>query len=167
MESKLKWVVYYHSINRGKIETFNIFDHWKFNDDTQKNLKKIKDKDEFAKKLKSDLMYYFWSKCEYEVIITSFPTYIKMDELDRLNEERESCKEKNNRDPKILGANLETEIKIDIYEQVMNNWDIFLDYVWNSKQHRTTKNAGRGYVKATGKCPMCEDCPDNCPIDKD
>lgn len=26
-------------------------------------------------------------------------------------------------------------------------------------------NAGRGYVKATGKCPMCEDCLDNCPIE--
>ena len=163
MESKLKWVVYYHSMNKNKIETFNIFDHWKFNEDTQKNLKKIKDKDEFAKKLKSDLMYYFWSKCEYEVIIASFPTYIKMDELDK---ERELCKEKYGRDPKMLSANLETEIKIDIYDQVMNNWDIFLDYVWNSKQHRTTKNAGRGYVKATGKCPMCEDCPDNCPIEE-
>jgi hypothetical protein len=55
--------------------------------------------------------------------------------------------------------------KIDIYEQVMNNWDLFLDYVWNSKQHRTTKNAGRGYVTATGKCPMCENCPDDCPME--
>ena len=23
---------------------------------------------------------------------------------------------------------------------------------------------GRRYVKVTGKCPICEDCPDNCPL---
>lgn len=28
-------------------------------------------------------------------------------------------------------------------------------------------NVGRGYVKAAGKCPMCEDCIDNCPLDKE
>lgn len=166
MESKLKWIVYYDSVNSGKITKFNIFDHWKFNEDIQKNLKKIKDKDEFAERLRRDLMYYFWSKCEYEVIITSFPTYITMNELDILNEERKSCKEKYNRDPVRLGVSLDTEIKIDIYEQVMNNWDVFLDYVWNSKKRREKKISGREYVKATGKCPMCEDCPDNCPIDE-
>ena len=165
MESKLKWIVYYHNVNRDKITTFNIFDHWKFNEDTQKNLKKIKNKDEFAERLKRDLMYYFWSKYEYEVIVTSFPAYITTNELDRLNHEIVLRKEQTNGCVARLDANLETEIKIDIYTQVMNNWDVFLDYVWNSKQHRTTKNAGRGYVKATGKCPMCEDCPDNCPME--
>lgn len=30
------------------------------------------------------------------------------------------------------------EIKVDVYMQVMNNWDIFVDYVWNEgkKQRR-------------------------------
>lgn len=26
--------------------------------------------------------------------------------------------------------------------------------------------AGRTYVKNYGKCPMCMDCPDGCPLDK-
>ena len=26
--------------------------------------------------------------------------------------------------------------------------------------------SGREYVEMTGKCPMCEDCPDNCPIER-
>ena len=26
---------------------------------------------------------------------------------------------------------------------------------------------GREYVETTGKCPMCWDCPDNCPLDKE
>lgn len=25
---------------------------------------------------------------------------------------------------------------------------------------------GRDYVKEFGKCPICIDCPDNCPLDK-
>ncbi len=27
-------------------------------------------------------------------------------------------------------------------------------------------DSGREYVEKTGKCPMCEDCPDNCPIEE-
>ena len=26
------------------------------------------------------------------------------------------------------------DIKVDIYTQVMNNWNVFLDYVWNGKK---------------------------------
>ena len=163
----LEWNVFRYDINKDKIVTFNIFNHWKFDEDVQKSLKKFKNKDEFAEQLRRDLQYYFWSKCEYEAIITSFPAHITMGELDRLNNERWSHKDKYGTDYVRMGVNLYDGAKIDIYEQVMNNWYIFLDYVWNSKRHRTDKKAGRGYVKATGKCPMCEDCPDNCPIDRD
>lgn len=135
----LEWNVFYHDINKNKIATTNIFNHWKFSEDVQKSLKKFKDKDEFAEQLRRDLMYYFWSKCEHEVIIASFPAYITMDELDRLNEERASHKEKYDRDCVHLNVCPDTGDKIDIYTQVMNNWDIFLDYVWNSKKRRKNK----------------------------
>ncbi len=160
----LEWNVFRHDVNKKEIVTFNIFNHWKFEEDVQKSLKKFKDKDEFAEQLRRDLMYYFWSKCEYEVIITSFPTYITMSELDRVNDDRWNHKDRYGTDYMRINVNPETGAKIDIYEQVMNNWDIFLDYVWNSKWHRNEKS-GRGYAKKTGKCPMCEDCPDNCPLE--
>ena len=80
-------------------------------------------------------MYYFWCKCEYEVIITSFPTYITMNELDRLNDERWSHKDRYGTDYVRINVNPDTGAKIDIYTQVMNNFDIFCDYVWNSKIH--------------------------------
>lgn len=136
MKYELKWNVFYHDINRQKITTFNIFNHWKFAEDTQKNLKKFKDKDEFAEELRRDLFYYFGSKCEYEVIITSFPTYITMNELDRLNKDRVLHREKYGRDYVRLNACPDTGAKIDIYTQVMNNWEIFLDYVYYSKNKR-------------------------------
>lgn len=135
----LEWNVFYHSINKQEITTFNIFNHWKFAEDVQKSLKKFKDKDEFAEQLRRDLMYYFWSKCEYEVIITSFPTYITMNELDRINEDRWLHKDRYGTDYMRINVSPETGAKIDIYEQVMNNWDIFVDYVWNSKKRRKKK----------------------------
>ena len=161
----LEWNVFYHNINKNKIETLNIFKHSRFNDDVQKALKKIKDKSEFAEHLRRDLFYYFGSKCEYEVVITTFPPYITMKELDKLNEERASHKERYERDYVRLNVGLDTGAKIDIYTQVMNNWDLFLDYVWNSKWRRDDNKAGRGYVKKYHRCPMCEDCPDNCPME--
>ena len=52
-------------------------------------------------------MYYFWSKAEWEIILSPW------------------C---GGRDTK--------DIKIDVYDQVMNNWDIFVDYVFNSKKRK-------------------------------
>lgn len=108
--SDLKWYVYYHDWNGSEIKTFNIFNHGSFREDVEKYLKKYKNKEEFAKRLRSSLSYYFWSKCEWEVVIT----------------------------PWVSNRNTE-DIKIDVYDQVMNNWDIFVDYVWNSKIHRPRK----------------------------
>ena len=104
MKQELEWNVFYHDMNKQKITTLNIFDHWRFAEDVQKSLKKFKDKDEFAAKLRSDLIYYFWCKSEYEIVISPW-----------------------------CGSSGEY-IKIDIFDQVMNNWEVFLDYVWNSKR---------------------------------
>ena len=150
----LEWNVFRHDVNKKEIVTFNIFNHWKFSEDVQKSLKKFKDKDEFAKQLRRDLMYYFWSKYEYEVVVTTFPPYITMDELDNLNKEREEHREKYGRDYVLIDVNPDTGVKIDIYNQVMNNWDIFLDYVWNSKQRRKKKDA---VCKTTNlPCSYCQ-----------
>lgn len=135
----LKWNVYYHAFNDKEIKTFNIFNHGRFREDVEKHLKKYKDKDEFAEKLKSSLMYYFWSKAEWEVVITSWVPHITMSELDRLNAEREKNIKEYNREPYSLYVNPDVGEKIDVYEQVMNNWNVFLDYVWNSKIHRPRK----------------------------
>ena len=116
-----------------KIETYNVFEHARFVRDLYKNTKNIKTKEEFGVVLKSELMYNFWSKCEWETIITSFPTGITVNELNRLNAQYEREKAEYGREPYSLSVNLKTEIKIDVYTQVMNNWDIFLDYTWNNR----------------------------------
>ncbi len=94
-------------MNKQEITTFNIFDHYSFNEDVKKYLKKCKDKTEFTKELKSSLMYYFWSKSEYEILIYPW-----------------------------CGGQNTKEIKIDVYSQIMLNWDKFVDYVWSFRKDK-------------------------------
>lgn len=106
----MKWNVYYHDINRNKMEVFNVFNHSSFRKDVEKHLNECTGKEEFAERLKRSLSYYFWCKAEWEIIIS----------------------------PWVGGRNTK-EVKIDIYDQVMNNWEIFLDYVWKEKNNGCNK----------------------------
>ena len=102
----LVWNAIYGNFNSRNIETFNVFDHYSFAIACQKNAKKNKDnKEAFADQLKRDLMYFFWSKCEWEVIVSHWPS------RDDFN-----------------------DAKIDIYDQVRMNWMQFVDYVWENKE---------------------------------
>ena len=44
-------------------------------------------------------MYYFWSKCEHEVVISSFPIHIKKEEFNRLTEEFKKDAERYSHEP--------------------------------------------------------------------
>jgi uncharacterized protein YacL (UPF0231 family) len=132
----LKWIVYRHDINKREIVEFNIFDHWRFEEDVKKDLKKCKTKEEFSEKLKSNLMYYFWSKCEYEVVMSSFPVHIKKEELSRLNEEFKKDTERYGHEPYGAWVCPDVGEKIDICGQAMLNFEVFVDYVWSHKRSK-------------------------------
>ena len=108
---ELVWNVFHYNPNFKKIEFFNIFDHWKFREEIERALKKSKTREELEKAVKSELMYAFWSKCEWETLITSFP-------------EKE-----------------DVTIKVDVYWQVINNFDRFVDYIAQNKRFRKTTEA--------------------------
>ncbi len=95
------WNVIYYKRTENKIVTVNIFEHGCFWMDVQRAAKKYVDKEVFSKELHSALFYHFCSKYEWEILIAPF------------------------------GHDRASEIKVDIYWQVMTNWDIFLDYTWN------------------------------------
>lgn len=98
---ELEWNVYRYDINYKKMKVFNIFEHGGFSTDFHKLCNKDNNEEDFADKLKRILLYYYWSKSEHEIII--FPW---------------------------LGDR-DTGQKIDIYSQVMINWEHFLNYCWN------------------------------------
>ena len=103
---ELVWNVFYHNSNAKEIQFFNIFDHWRFREDIERALKNSKTREELEKKVKSELFYHFCSKYEWEVLITTFPA--KDDET----------------------------IKVDVYWQVINNFDRFIDYLAKNKRFR-------------------------------
>ena len=108
---ELKWNVFIGNFNHKDIETYNIFDHYLFKEDCDKAWKKHgTDFQKFSKEVKSSLMYYFWSKCEWEIILSHWPP-------------SERFKDK----------------KVDVYEQVMLNWEVFITYLWNYYYLRSTK----------------------------
>ena len=76
-------------------------------------------------------MYYFWSKCEWEVVITDWPTHITVEEIEELNEELSRYEARWHRKPYSLNVGLPVQKKVSVYDQVMMNWDIFVEYVWN------------------------------------
>ena len=102
---ELIYNVYIEDVNHNCFEIYNIFDHYSFVKDTQMNIKKNKEnQSEFNEQLKSDIMYYFWAKSEWEIIVSSHFS--------------KGAKNK----------------KIDVYDQLMMNWKIFSDYIWNNKK---------------------------------
>lgn len=105
----IEWYVYYHDFNHDKLIKWNIFNNWVFKEAVEKLIKdKNITKKEFSEQIKGQLMYRFWSKCEYEIVISSLH----------------------------FSSKHGVEEKIDIYDQVMLNFDKFVNYLWLLKEEK-------------------------------
>lgn len=100
----LEWNVYIEDWNNKTIKKHNIFDHYSFMEDCKRIAKKFDEIDEFEIQIKRSLMYYYWSKCEWEIVLCGL---FSRDDFD--------------------------DEKIDVYDQVMMNWDRFIDYLWENR----------------------------------
>ena len=77
----MEWYVYRYDFNKREIVPFNVFRHADFKEDVEEiDIKNISYKD-FKNQLDKLTLYYFWSKCEYEVVITSWPPFITKEDL--------------------------------------------------------------------------------------
>ena len=131
----MTWNVFRENINRKEIVKYNIFNHSGFADEVDELLKEEVSKDEFDEKLRRILFYYFGSKAEYEVVITSWVPHISKAELDRLNTEYEEYNNKWGHYPYKINVSPDVGEKVDVYSQITSlNWDIFVNYVWNHKK---------------------------------
>ena len=133
---KLEWNVYTEDFNSREIKIFNIFNHARVCENVKKALKKFDNKAEFAEEVRKTLIWCYWSKCEWEIIITSFPARITKEELDRLNKESKDDAEKYGCEPRSMWISPSVGKKVDVYEQIMLNWNAFIDYLW---AHKTKK----------------------------
>lgn len=102
----MKWSVFYYNVNQRKIMQFNIFDHSGFKHEFIAATKQYKNKSDFAEEVRRSLQYYFWCRSEYEVLICPWPCHPERGE----------------------------ELKVDIYAQVVSNWDTFIDFAWEHRK---------------------------------
>lgn len=103
-KDKIEWNVFYYNINRNKIDTYNIFEHESFVRYVKEAINEHKNKEKFEQQLKSELQYYFGEKCEWEILLSPWVS-----------------------DEKVA-------VQINVYEQVMLNFNVFVDYVWKHKK---------------------------------
>ena len=108
-KNHLEWNVYKEDFNRKRIVKSNVFNYVGFLEGCKKAYRKYKQDDQvkdLEKEIRSLAMYYFWAKCEYEIILTGWP-------------------------PPKSGFE---EMKIDIYDQLTMNWDYFFKYITDHKK---------------------------------
>ena len=140
----MKWMAYYYSINRDEIKEFNIFGHWRFREDVQKPAKKRIKKEDFKEKLRRELLYYFWSKCEWELVIEVTednhiflkpwcgcrePDKVRVDVTNDDSFDWKGFAEKH-----ISQQIFNNEAKIDVYDQIRYVWEDFAEYVWKNRK---------------------------------
>ena len=137
----MEWKVYCE--HNGKIQPYNIFNHGSFAEYVNKWLKECKIREVFEERLKSELRYYFWSKCEWELIIEiaednriilspwiGNKDKVFIDVTDDRSFDWRNFAEKHIR-KYIYNDN---KAKIDVFDQINYVWDDFVDYVWNNKE---------------------------------
>ena len=129
MNKNLKWNVYIEDFNHKCIKTYNVLNTG-IVEEILKRTSAITDKLEFAKEVEHILKYHYWSRAEWEVVITDWPPHMTRSELDRLRLEVAEHYKKYNEYPYAVTINPIVGKIIDVWDQVQMNWDIFIDYVW-------------------------------------
>lgn len=132
-----EWWVYIDNSNSRKIEKFNVLKHRA--EDIKKMKKKSETKEDFAEKLKSYLMWQYWSRAEYELVIyvVDNRVYLKPwcgcsdDNLRRIDVTEDTMLNWQ----KFAGHHIDKQsykevAKIDIWDQINFRWEEFVDYCW-------------------------------------
>ena len=135
----LTWKVKRFDINSQKIVDYDIL---KYREDLIKRLKKIyNNREEFSERLRRQMMCYYWSKAEHELILKIINGCVILAPWCGCREPEKVCL-----DVSIdlsfdwygfaeyhINRQYTEEAKIDIYDQLAWNWDEFVDYCWYTK----------------------------------
>lgn len=155
-DKPFSWLVVNYDCNRNKIVHENILE---YREDFIKKLKKeCETREEFSEKLRREMQYYYWGKCEAEVLISRRnnqifirpwcgcinPKEVEVDVTDDTDFDwiafYNYIKEKR-------WINDDGFIKIDIYSQLMFVWEDFLSYVINYKHRYQREDYSKKFAK--------------------
>ena len=135
----MKWTVKHYDYNIPAITDYDLFPYF---EEFLLKLKKQKlTREEFAKEIKSELMYHYWSKCEYEIFIekeNDGRIYLLphcggrekdvafLDVTDDTSFDWKGFEEMHIK-MQIYG----NKAKIDIWNQIEYRFDEFIEYCWD------------------------------------
>lgn len=145
----LTWKVKNYFCNENEIWDYDVLEYRE--NQVKKLKKKYATKEDFAEVMRREMMWQYWSRCEYEVIIEvddnnriwlkpwigcSDPDSVKIDVTDDTSFDWRGFAEKH-----ISKQIFKNEAKIDIWDQIEYRFDEFIDYIWNyrHKYQRTKK----------------------------
>ena len=130
----MTWICQHFDCNSQVIRDYDVL---KYHEDGIKKLKKKHpNREDFAQALRSEFMYRYWSKCEWELIIERTkdgriflnpwvgcrePEKARIDVTDRTDFDWKGFAEFIVRDRE----------KIDVFDQILYKWNEFVDYCWN------------------------------------
>ena len=99
----LEWNVFVHDINKRQMKIFNVFNHGRYRQEIIEllNFRYDYTLEEFKEKVKASTMYYYWCKCEWEILIAPW-----VGDIDK------------------------ESVKIDVYKQLEMNWNHYIKYLW-------------------------------------
>ena len=99
----LEWNVFVHDINKRQMKIFNVFNHGRYRQEIIEllNFRYDYTLEEFKEKVKASTMYYYWCKCEWEILIAPW-----------------------------VGDFDKESVKIDVYKQLEMNWNHYIKYLW-------------------------------------
>lgn len=128
----LTWKIIMEELNSRKIIFYDIFasGHWEL---VARQLKEeTTSREEWENYFRLRLQSQYWSRSEYEVVVTSWPPYIKTEDIQKLSDE--VAEREKTWGSKPLKVNIAPTVgrKIDIFEQLDMNWSVFADYVWRN-----------------------------------
>lgn len=102
----MMWNIFWNNPNTNTMEVRNVFElSVRFNRelDTIRN-RTYTSLEDFSLDLRHAAQYAFWSRCEYEILLCPWPYYPEQD----------------------------TERKIDVFDQLILNWDLFASYTFEN-----------------------------------
>lgn len=129
MSKVLEWNVFVEDFNARRIKTYNVLNNG-IVEEIIKRTKNINDRESFADEVRSIIMYHYWSKSEWEIIVTDWPTHMDVKDVYRLIDDIEDHEKRYDNKPYLVCPRLTVSEKLDVYEQVRINWARFIDYLW-------------------------------------
>ncbi len=128
----LSWNVWLEDTAKKTIIAYDVFKGGYWQEIINKLMHESINKAEFAEKFKAKLKYQYWSRSEYEISLTSWPAYVEVTRLEDLKKSVDFEKQQWGTQPDRVAVPLTVARKIDIYEQLLLNWDPFINYVWEN-----------------------------------